>query len=54
VTEFTHICQFAFDSGGRFSTVPSTDDQVAATRIPDWDDVEPNKMLIRVCKKTQP
>jgi hypothetical protein len=54
VTEFTHICQFAFDSGGRFSSVPITDDQVAATRIPACDDVEPNKMLIGVCKKTQP
>ncbi|CAK9207626.1 unnamed protein product [Sphagnum troendelagicum] len=45
---------FAFDSGGRFSSVPSTDDQVAATRIPACDDVEPNKMFIGVCKKTQP
>ncbi|KAH8937225.1 hypothetical protein BDL97_16G015700 [Sphagnum fallax] len=41
-------------TGGRFSSVPSTDDQVAATRIPACDYVEPNKMLIGVCKKTQP
>jgi alpha-tubulin suppressor-like RCC1 family protein len=32
----------------------ATDDQVAATRIPACDDVEPNKMLIGVRKKTRP